>query len=99
MPLYQNLEISEAFHLKDLQTATDWAHQWKILFNPGITKQAIEIIFSVKKNKPDHQELFFNGIPVARQDFTKHFGVYLDSWLDFSKHIMEAVIKARILIS
>ena len=39
-------------------------------------------------------EKIFNDIPVARQDFTKHLGVYPDSRLNFSKHIKEAVIKA-----
>ena len=80
--------------IKDLQSVTNWAHQWKMVFNPDITKQAIEVIFSVKKKKPDHPELIFNNIPVARQDYTKHLGVYLDSRLNFSKHIKEAVIKA-----
>ena len=80
--------------VKDLQTVTDWAHQWKMIFNPDITKHAIEVIFSVKKKKPEHPELIFNGIPVARQDYTKHLGVYLDSRLNFSKHRREAIIKA-----
>ena len=70
---------------KDMQTVTDWAHQWKVIFNPDITKQAIEVIFSVKKNKLAHRELFFNDIPVPRRDNTKHLGVYLDSRLNFSK--------------
>ena len=48
--------------IKDLQTVTDCAHQWEMVFNPHISKQAIEVRFSVKKNKPDHQELFFNDI-------------------------------------
>ena len=26
--------------IKDLQTVSDWAHQWKMVFNPDITKQA-----------------------------------------------------------
>ena len=59
-----------------------------------ITKQAVEVIFSVKKNKPIHPDLHFNGIPVAREDYTKHLGVYLDSRLNFSKHITESVRKA-----
>ena len=80
--------------IKDLKTATDWAHQWKMVFNHDITKQAIEVIFSVKKNKLARQELFFNDIPVAKRDNTKHLGVYLDSRLNFSKRINEAVIKA-----
>ena len=35
--------------VKDLHIVTDRAHQWKMVFNPNITKQAIGIIFSVKK--------------------------------------------------
>ena len=27
----------------------DWTYQWKMLFNPDLTKQAQEIIFSSKK--------------------------------------------------
>ena len=53
-------EVNETHEklIKDLQTVTDWAYQWKMVFNPDITKQAIEIIFSVKKKKPAHPELF-----------------------------------------
>ena len=42
---------------------------------------AIEVIFSVKKKKPEHPELIFNVIPVSRENYTKHLGVYLDSGL------------------
>ena len=80
--------------IKDLETITNWAYQWKMVFNPDITKQAIEVIFSCKKKSIDHPELVFNGIPVARKPFTKHLGVYLDSKLNFSKHIKEKVAKA-----
>ena len=66
-----------------------------MLFNPDITKRAVEVIFSVKNKKPIHPELIFNGIPVARENFTKHLGVYLDERLSFAKHIREAVIKAK----
>ena len=65
--------------VKDLQTITDWAYQWKMVFNPDITKQAIEVIFSVKRKKPEHPELLFNDIPVSCEDHTKHLRVYLDS--------------------
>ena len=40
-----------------------------MVFNPDITKQAIEIIFSCKNKKTDHPELAFNGIPIAREHF------------------------------
>ena len=79
----------------DLQVITEWAHQWKMVFNPDITKQAIEVIFSVKNNKPVHPELSFNGIPVARKEFVKHLGLYLDERLSFAKHVRESIIKAK----
>ena len=65
----------------DLQTVTDWAHQWRMVFNPDITKT-------------EHPELIFNDILVVRQDYNKHLGVYLDTRLNLSKHIREALIKA-----
>ena len=33
----------------DLQTVTNWAYQWKMVFDPDITKQAIEVIFSLRR--------------------------------------------------
>ena len=35
-----------------------------------------------------------NGISVARHDHTKHLGLYLDSALNCSKHVKEAVLVA-----
>ena len=43
---------------------------------------------------PAHPELFFNGVPVSREEHTNHLGVYLDSQLNFSKHIRESILKA-----
>ena len=80
---------------RDLGIISAWANQWKMIFNPGITKQAVEVIFSVRKHKTDHPELTFNAVPVAREKSTKHLGVYLDERLSFSKHIREALIKAK----
>ena len=34
----------------DLESITSWAWDWKMLFNPDISKQALEVIFSNKKN-------------------------------------------------
>ena len=36
-----------------------------------------------------------NGVPVAKNDHTKHLGVYLDSGLSFSKHVEKVVLKAQ----
>ena len=34
---------------KNLQIVTNWAYQWKMVFNPELPKQAIEVIFFCKK--------------------------------------------------
>ena len=44
--------------VKDVATLPMRAYQWKMVFNPDITKQAIEVIFSCKNKKPDHPELY-----------------------------------------
>ena len=38
--------------VKDLQTVSMWAYQWKMVFNPDLTKQATEVVFSCKNKKP-----------------------------------------------
>ena len=78
----------------DLNTISAWACQWKMVFNPDITKQTVEVIFSVNNRKIEHPELTFNGIPVASEDSTQYIGLHLDNRLNFPKHIKEAVLKA-----
>ena len=43
----------------DLQIISNWAHQWKMSFNPEATKQAIEILFSQKRTNVNHLPPFF----------------------------------------
>ena len=64
-------------------------------FNPDISKQAVEIVFSSNYNKPNHPSLTFNGIPVARKKSTKHLGMILDEKLSFRKHILDKIGKAK----
>jgi hypothetical protein len=81
--------------MDDLDKITTWANRWKMVFNPDISKQAIEVVFSRKYNKGDHPPLVFNGVPVARKDATKHLGIILDEKLSFRKHILESIEKAK----
>ena len=39
---------------KDLKKISDWAYEWKITFNPDLSKQAQEVIFFRKTNKINH---------------------------------------------
>ena len=45
----------------DLETIRQWAHQWKLEFNPDPTKKATEVLFSCKKSIPNHPRLLFDG--------------------------------------
>ena len=79
----------------DLDKIYQWAHQWKMEFNPDPTKQATEVLFSCKLNSPNHPQLIFNGSAAAKANEQKHLGLILDSRLSFEKHLSEKIIKAK----
>ena len=91
----RDIEESQTQLMEDLDKITSWARQWKMEFNPDLSKQAIEVIFSHKKKKPIHPPLHFNGIPVKRETHTQHLGVILDQRLSFRLHIVEKIKKAN----
>ena len=79
----------------DLETIREWAHQWKMQFNPDPLKQAVEVIFSCKKKKQNHPALFFGGTKVVETDHQTHLGLVLCNNLSFKKHIREKIAKAK----
>ena len=79
----------------DLNKISEWAYKWKMLFNPDITKQAQEVIFSRKNIKKDHPVVYFNEAPVAHTACQKHLGMHLDEKLNFNIHINEKIAKAN----
>ena len=87
------LSASELNH--DLNVIRQWAYQWKMEFNPDPSKQATELLFSCKRNSPNHPSLFFNGTVVPKVTEQKHLGLVLDSKLSFERHINEKIIKAK----
>ena len=64
-------------------------------FSSDPIKQATEVLFSCKKSSPNHPQLIFNGIAVAKVNDQKHFGLILDSRLSFEKHLNEKIIKVK----
>ena len=92
-----NVEEAHQTLMRDLNTISAWARLWKMKFNPDISKQAIEVVFSCKyeKTRAVHPPLVFNEIPVARKASTKHLGIILDEKLSFREHILEAIEKAK----
>ena len=63
-------------------------------FNPDLSKQAQEVIFSRKASRVDHPVVTFNNSPLAHTPCQKHLGLYLDERLNFSHHIKEKISKA-----
>ena len=60
-------------------------------FNPDISKQAQEGIFSKKNVNTSHPILYFNRNPVIRCSYPKHLRVYPDKKLSFHQHIKEII--------
>ena len=47
-----DIKIAQQSLLNDFDIITNWAHQWRMMFNPDLNKQSVEIIFSNKNIKP-----------------------------------------------
>ena len=60
-----------------------------MIFNPDLTKQAQEMIFSRKLNKLVHP----NNSQVSQTKSQKHPGLILDDKLNFSEHLKGVVDK------
>ena len=82
-----NIHTSAATLSQGLKAITNWAFQWKIIFNSDLSKQAQEVIFSRKIKKLLHPTLLFNNIPLNNSLFQKHLGLTLDMKLNFSEHV------------
>ena len=79
----------------DLLKVSNWAFKWKMIFNPDITKQAQEVIFSRKSKKADHPAVYFNDVPVEKISWQKHLGMHLDEKLSFNTHIKDKIAKVN----
>ena len=79
--------ISSSNLNEDLVKITHWAYQWKMSFNPDITK---------KKNNTSHPSFYFNNTPIQRKSVQRHLGLFLDEKLPFLKHIDEKIKKATV---
>ena len=88
-----DVDLSE-FHLNNGLKKSEWAYQWKISFNPDISKQA-QVIFSRKDAKASHPAVSFNDIPAVRCSTHKHLVMYLDEKLNFCHHLTEKIAKTN----
>ena len=58
-----------------------------MIFNPDLTKQAQEVIFSGKTEKLLHPCLSLNDISLKNSISQIHLGLTLDAKLNFAEHI------------
>ena len=93
-----NRKKSEIEPNKDLKLISQWAYQWKVLFNPDPTKQATEVCFSHKRDNVPHEPLTFNNNKIQSIPAQKHLGFILDSKLDFNQHIDDKISKCDKII-
>ena len=95
--VFDTIKSSEILN-SDLELIQNWAFQWKMSFNPDPNKQAAEVVFSHKIDKPSHPPINFNNNPVVPHLFHKHLGMTLDSKLNFDCHLIEKITKANRVI-
>ena len=50
-----------------------------MIFNPDPSKQAQEVVFSRKSNAGNHGTVYFNNVPVIKENIQKDLGLVLDS--------------------
>ena len=79
----------------DLNKIKNWAIQWKMNFNTDPNKQTQEVIFSRKLQKTNHNQVYFNHNSVKQVPSQKHLGMYLDTKLNFQKHLNNVLSKVN----
>ena len=70
----------------DLLKISPWAYQWKMIFNPDVSKQTQEVVFSRRAIATKHATVYLNKVTIIRENFQKHHGLFLDSKLNFVDH-------------
>ena len=80
--MVHNRDSSAAEINNDLAKISLWAQQWKMSFNPDLSKQGREVIFSRQVNKDCH-----NNNIVYQAMSQKHLGIITDNRLSFEEHL------------
>ena len=81
-----DVNLSQIDLNEDLGKINNWAHQWKVSFNPDLSKKAQEVIFSSRVNSVLHTPLTLNNVDVGQIHSQIHLRMFLDFQLRFNKH-------------
>ena len=60
-----------------------------MLFTLDTSKQAQEIVFSLKNSATDHGTIYFNNMPIVKENVLKHLATFLHVKLTFLEHTMK----------
>ena len=89
----KDIQSSAAILRNYLTVISNWAFQWKMIFNLDLTKQAQEVSFSRKTKRLLHLSLSLNSIPLKNSVSQKHLGLKLDVKLNFVEHMKVSLKK------
>ena len=68
----------------DLLKIHQWATKWLVTFNPSKSES---VIFSRKRNKPNHPNIVMNQQPIEEVNLHKHLGIFLSSDCTWHDHL------------
>ena len=66
-----------------------------MLLNTDILKQAQESVFSPKNGVTNHGTIYFNNMPIVKENVPKHLGLFLGVKLKFLEHINDRIKKVN----
>ena len=93
--IVQNANTSASHLNGDLSKISNWTFQWKMSFNPDPSKQAQEVIFSLKIQKTCHLSIYFNNKSFKQVPSQKHLGLILDNKLNFQEYFKNILNKVN----
>ena len=64
-----------------------------MIHNPDGSKQAQYIVFSYKKNHSNHTDIYFNNMPIKRDNTHKRLALFKEAKLNYSKHVYKKSLK------
>ena len=85
--IVNDIKLSAATLRNELFVISNWAFQWKIIFNPDLTKQGQEVIFGRKTKKLLPPCFSFNYISLKHSISQKHLGLTIHVNVNFVEHV------------
>ena len=91
----QNINTTASHLNNDLSKISNWAFRWKMSFNPEPSKQAQEVFFSRKIQKPSNFPIYLNNKLVKQVPSQKHLRMISHNKLNFQEHLKNTLNKVN----